>query len=284
MVHEGGSPPGPHADKPGGWEASVPTTPTPPPSIYSHPLYRVIKEEPADPLPVARPFPAPPSLDLGKRQSKPPIKLLDPGFLFSFCRPPVGVKREEESVDICLTRSVSREKFAAATPQPRVLRPRRALTSLPQAKVKRVERSVSHGRVQRARPQPHTTTNTTNTSHQAKHTAPKATRDMPKKQGDPALASRRCVLLESIRQSRLKQLRRPRQPPDPRASHSCLRCHTSYRDCLGLIMHRLRHVEGKHWPCPLCSKTFFRLRNVKNHIRTHDQKLYKCRSCMAPSS
>ncbi|KAJ3592356.1 hypothetical protein NHX12_007483 [Muraenolepis orangiensis] len=245
VVHEGGSPPGPHADKPGGWEASVPTTPTPPPSIYSHPLYRVIKEEPADPLPVARPFPAPPSLDLGKRQSKPPIKLLDPGFLFSFCRPPVGVKREEESVDICLTRSVSREKFAAATPQPRVLRPRRALTSLPQAK---------------------------------------ATRDMPKKQGDPALASRRCVLLESIRQSRLKQLRRPRQPPDPRASHSCLRCHTSYRDCLGLIMHRLRHVEGKHWPCPLCSKTFFRLRNVKNHIRTHDQKLYKCRSCMAPSS
>lgn len=34
----------------------------------------------------------------------------------------------------------------------------------------------------------------------------------------------------------------------------------------------------------LCSKTFFRLRNVRNHIRTHDPKLYKCRSCIVAGS
>ncbi|CAL8268410.1 unnamed protein product [Lota lota] len=286
-VHADGSPPGPQADKPDGLEASVPTpttTSTPPPSIYSHPLYKVIKEEPADPLPVGGPFPDPgppdpASPDLGKRQSKPPIKLLDPGFLFSFCRPAGGVKREEESVDICLTRSVSREQFAAAGPQPRVLRPRGALPAPPQVRVKRepVEKSVSHGRVQRARSQPHRSATST---HRAKRAPPPKSR--PKKP-DRALAGRRCVLLGPVRHGRLKPLPRPPRVKDPRAAHSCLQCHTSYRDCLALVMHRLRHVEGKHWPCPLCSKNFFRLKNVRNHIRTHDQKLYKCRSCVAAS-
>ncbi|CAL8344646.1 unnamed protein product [Boreogadus saida] len=156
-----GSPPGPPAGRPDGLEAAAPTPTTtspapPPPSLYNHPLYRVIKEEPADPLPVggafpepAPPGPAPP--DLGKRRSKPPIKLLDPGFLFSFCRPaggggpPGGLKREEDSVDICLTRSVSREQFAAAAgPQPRVLRPRGAPAAAPpllRVKRERVEKS-----------------------------------------------------------------------------------------------------------------------------------------------
>lgn len=74
---------------------------------YSNPLYRVIKEEPADPLPLTQPFLNNDAADLGKRQSKPPVKLLDQGFLFGLCRPSGGIKREEESVDICLTRSVS---------------------------------------------------------------------------------------------------------------------------------------------------------------------------------
>ncbi|XP_030199749.1 basic proline-rich protein [Gadus morhua] len=314
-----GSPPGPPAGRPDGLEASgTPTTPAPPPpSLYSHPLYRVIKEEPADPLPVggAFPEPAPPGPgppDLGKRRSKPPIKLLDPGFLFSFCRPggvpPGGLKREEDSVDICLTRSVSREQFAAAGPQPRVLRPRGAPPAAPpplRVKRERVEKSVSQGGGPRARSQPPRSTThhrgppprtTSTASHRARPARPRTAspragpappprtpRDTPKTPVR-ALAGRRCILLGAARPSRLKP--RPRPPPglkDPRAAHCCLTCHTTYRDCLALVMHRLRHVEGKHWPCPLCSKNFFRLRNVRNHIRTHDQTLYKCRSCVAGS-
>ncbi|KAG7257276.1 hypothetical protein CRUP_003973 [Coryphaenoides rupestris] len=318
-VHDGGRPPGLQADKPDGLEASVPaaTMTPPPPSVYSHPLYKVIKEEPADPLPVAGPHhPASPD-HLGKRQSKPPIKLLDPGFLFSFCRPGGGgggggggavVKREEESVDICLTRSVSREKFSA-TPTPRVLRPRDGSTLSPSAtrvrvKPEQVERSVSHGRgQQRARSQPHhhnrrraTTSATSSPRHQAKHTQPKATQGGLKRQQGGALASssRRCPLPESPRHSRLKHLRPPGPSPllrhphraDPwgPGGHTCLQCHAPYRDCLALLMHQLHHVDGKHWPCPLCSKTFFWLRNVRKHVRTHDQKLYKCRSCLPSSS
>ncbi|XP_078142229.1 uncharacterized protein LOC139933035 [Centroberyx gerrardi] len=262
--------------------------PAPPPSIYSHPLYKVIKEEPADPVPVAGPFPDPPSPDLGKRQSKPPIKLLDPGFLFSFCRPagvPVAVvKREEESVDICLTRSVSQvgEKFGAEEPQHRALRTRGAPPALPQVKKEREEKSVSQSRVQRPRPNSHN-----NTLHLAKSAGSKTTRTMPKQQGKVLpVSGRKCVSLESIRRARLKQLRGPRSqaPKAPKSAHACPQCSTTYRDCDALIVHRLRHIEGKHWPCPLCSKTFFRLRNVRNHIRTHDQKLYKCRSCIAAAS
>ncbi|XP_070694445.1 uncharacterized protein [Pempheris klunzingeri] len=258
----------------------------PPSSIYNHPLYKVIKEEPADPVPVVAPFSDPPSPDLGKRQSKPPIKLLDSGFLFSFCRPAAGamagLKKEEESVDICLTRSVSQvgEKFGAEESPHRALRARGPPT-LPVVKRERVERSVSQSRVQRPR------LNTqNNTLHQAKSAGSKATRTTPK-QGTPLpLRSRSCVVMDSVHRARLKQLRGPRSqaPKVPKAAHACLQCSASYRDCDTLIMHRLRHIEGKHWPCPLCSKTFFRLRNVRNHIRTHDPKLYKCRSCIIAGS
>lgn len=152
----------------------------PPPSIYNHPLYKVIKEEPADPVPVAGPFPDPPSPDLGKRQSKPPNKLLDSGFLFSFCRPAggpvVGVKKEEESVDICLTRSVSQvgQKFGADESQHRTLRTR-GLATLPPVKRERKERSVSQSRVQRPR-----TSSRNSTLLLAKSTPSKTARIMPK--------------------------------------------------------------------------------------------------------
>ncbi|XP_056145496.1 uncharacterized protein si:dkey-229b18.3 isoform X2 [Lampris incognitus] len=259
------------------------------PSIYSHPLYKVIKEEPADPLPVTVPFPDPPSPDLGKRQSKPPIKLLDPGFLFSFCRPAggpmLGVKREEETVDICLTRSVSQEtrQFGAEEPQRRLLRSRGGPPALQQVKKERKERSVSQSRVQRPRPD----SLRNGIRHLGKPTGSKVKQDIPKTQGKPPpQSSRGCVLLESIRRARLKQLRGPRSqaPKALKAAHACPQCHSSHRDCDALIMHRLRHIEGKHWPCPLCSKTFFLLRNVRNHIRTHEPKLYKCRSCIAAAS
>lgn len=255
----------------------------PPPSIYNHPLYKVIKEEPADPVPVGGPFPDPPSPDLGKRQSKPPIKLLDSGFLFSFCRPagvvPIaGLKKEEESVDICLTRSVSqvRQKFEADESPHRKLRAR-GPSILPVVKKEREERKVSQVQTQRPKP------NSRNTNCAGS----RPTRTMPKQQHKvPAVDSRRCANLDAVRRARLKQLRGPRSqaPKVPKAAHACLQCPASYQDCDALIMHRLRHIEGKHWPCPLCSKNFFLLRNVRNHIRTHDPKLYKCRSCIVAGS
>lgn len=151
----------------------------PPSSIYSHPLYKVIKEEPAEPVPVVGPFSDPPSPDLGKRQSKPPIKLLDSGFLFGFCRPAggpmAGLKKEEESVDICLTRSVSQvgEKFGAVEAPHRTLRTR-GPPALPVVKREREERAVSQKRVRRPR------LNSRNTNlHLAKPARSKATRSVP---------------------------------------------------------------------------------------------------------
>ncbi|XP_034549244.1 uncharacterized protein si:dkey-229b18.3 [Notolabrus celidotus] len=261
----------------------------PPPSIYNHPLYKVIKEEPADPVPVGGPFPDPPSPDLGKRQSKPPIKLLDSGFLFSFCRPAGGamavLKKEEESVDICLTRSVSQvgEKFGAAKESPQRALRARAPPTLTVVKKEREERSVNMSKVQQ-RPR---TNSQNNNHHKAKHVHPKAKPTVQKQQAKPLpLNSRSCVTMDAVRRARLKQLRGPcsQVPKLPKAAHSCMQCPASYKDCDALIMHRLRHIEGKHWPCLLCSKTFFRLRNVRNHIRTHDPKLYKCRSCIAAGS
>lgn len=152
----------------------------PPSSIYSHPLYKVIKEEPAEPVPVVGPFPDPPSPDLGKRQSKPPIKLLDSGFLFSFCRPAggpmTGVKKEEESVDICLTRSVSQvgDKFGGVEAPHRALRARGPPT-LPIVKREKHERRVSQNRVQRPKPKSHN-----NTLHLAKSARSMTTRTKAK--------------------------------------------------------------------------------------------------------
>ncbi|XP_038863029.1 uncharacterized protein LOC120058444 [Salvelinus namaycush] len=264
-----------------------------PPPLHSHPLYRVIKEEPADPLPVVGPFPEPPSPELGKRQIKPPVKLLDPGFLFSFCRPSVGpmveVKREEESVDICLTRSVSRgERLGPGGGPDRVLRARGGPPTLPMVKKEREEKSVNQSQTKRQGPPRAVNIHQHKAPHLVRATESKGARtarDIPKKQAKPLhLPSRGPALLDSICRARLKQLRSPRsQAPKAKSSHVCLQCRASYKDCNGLLMHRIRHIEGKHWPCPLCSKTFFRMRNVKNHIRTHDQRLYKCRSCMAAS-
>lgn len=152
----------------------------PPASIYSHPMYKAIKSEPVDPVPVAAPFSDPPPLDRGKRQSKPPIKLLDSGFLFSFCRPAGGaMKREEESVDICLTRSVSqaRETFAALQRPHRTLRARRP-PAVSVVKREREERSVSQSLERRPRPR------SRRSSHRlSKSTGPEAGLSKPKVEG-----------------------------------------------------------------------------------------------------
>ncbi|XP_012692691.2 uncharacterized protein si:dkey-229b18.3 [Clupea harengus] len=271
--------------------------------LHQHSLYKAIKEEPADPLPLSVPLPDQEMPELGKRQSKLPMKLLDPGFLFSFCKPAAGIKREEESVDICLTRFVAhgnvpssnsshgntrsntrlrRRNLVDGRGSERPRRERQGVQSVQPSqrdtkalkrKVKKEpeERSVSQ-RVTKGRACPPATKKSSN-----------AKKEPPKNLGKLLpLHSRRAILLESIRRARLKQLRGP-SAQAPRGSHACQQCRGSYRDCDTLIMHRIRHIEGKHWPCPLCSKTFFRQKNVKNHIRNHDPKLYKCHQCMATS-
>lgn len=150
----------------------------PPPSIYGHPLYKTIKEEPAEPVAVVGSFPDPPSPDLGKRQSKPPIKLLDSGFLFSFCRPAggsvTGLKKEEESVAICVTRSVSQlpEKYETEGSPQRTLRAR-GPTGL--RAVKREESTVPVGQ-----PQRHGLKSRDTRTHLDKCAGSKTAREMPK--------------------------------------------------------------------------------------------------------
>ncbi|KAK1797793.1 hypothetical protein P4O66_008141, partial [Electrophorus voltai] len=63
------------------------------------------------------------------------------------------------------------------------------------------------------------------------------------------MSSRHTVMLESIQRAQVKQLKGPCGQGSGGA-HTCLQCRSSYRDCDALIMHRIRHIEGKHWPCP----------------------------------
>lgn len=265
--------------------------------LHSHPLYKTIKEEPADPLPLTQPFPTSDSSDLGKRQSKPPVKLLDQGFLFGFCRPASGIKQEEESVDIYLTRSVSNASSSHRDSSPNLVKRERVRARI---KPDRTGLNGPHwaGLGNRSTPfsqrlaiQVKTERDESQRSSVVKVARhPKVSKRSCKVKKEPTktknvnkllpLSSRRSILLESIRRARLKRLQDPKGQGSS-GTHVCLQCRASYRDCDALIMHRIRHIEGKHWPCPLCSKTFFRQRNVRNHIRTHNPKLYKCRQCIA---
>ncbi|KAJ8389733.1 hypothetical protein AAFF_G00114390 [Aldrovandia affinis] len=253
-------------------------------------LLRIIKDEPVEPVAVSGPAPTP--AELGKRQSRRPIKLLDPGFLFDFCRPS-GVKKEEESVDICLTRFVTcgggnAERHARNGPQI----PGRPRRSLRQARASLgVNRKQLRAKGGAAAPLPKgrgvRRVAGMHRGAQGGLRRPalliagktKRTGDLPKKR---ALQPEASALLESARRARLKRLR-GRRSHAPVTSHACVQCRTAYRNCDALVMHRIRHIEGKHWPCPLCSKTFFRQRNVQSHIRTHDPKLYKCPRCLSAS-
>ncbi|XP_016147785.1 uncharacterized protein [Sinocyclocheilus grahami] len=268
--------------------------------LHSHPLYKTIKEEPAEPLPLTQPFPPSDSLDLGKRQSKPPIKLLDQGFLFGFCRPPSGIKREEESVDIYLTRSVSHGSSSNCDSSPgmvrrdrvraRILPDRTGLNGPHWAGLGNRHSPFSQRTAIRVKTERDETgvSQVSKVCRVSRH--PQVSKRSCKIKKEPTktknvnkllpLSSRHSVLLETIRRTRLKQQKGPRGQASSGA-HACLQCRGSYRDCDALIMHRIRHIEGKHWPCPLCSKTFFRQRNVRNHIRTHNPKIYKCRQCIA---
>uniref|UniRef100_UPI00398EFD66 uncharacterized protein n=1 Tax=Pristiophorus japonicus TaxID=55135 RepID=UPI00398EFD66 len=66
-------------------------------------------------------------------------------------------------------------------------------------------------------------------------------------------------------------------------SHTCYECSTTFTNCDSLFMHRVRHTKGKHWPCLLCDKSFFRRKNVQVHLRCHSEKLYRCKLCITKS-
>ncbi|XP_026851568.2 uncharacterized protein si:dkey-229b18.3 [Electrophorus electricus] len=268
---------------------------------HTNPLYRAIKEEPADPIPLTQAFPASDASDLGKRQSKPPVKLLDQGFLFGLCRPPGGIKREEESVDICLTRSVSHSSASRSDTSPglvrrdrisaRILPDRTGLDGPHWAGVGNRSTLFSQRMLLRVKKEEEETCVSqrpkairSSAQHKDSKRTCKVKRELPKAKVKKLypMSSRHTVMLESIQRAQVKQLKGPCGQGSGGA-HTCLQCRSSYRDCDALIMHRIRHIEGKHWPCPLCSKTFFRQKNVRNHIRTHNPKLYKCRHCVASS-
>ncbi|KAL1267764.1 hypothetical protein QQF64_033127 [Cirrhinus molitorella] len=197
--------------------------------LHSHPLYKTIKEEPADPLPLTQPFPTSGDSDRGKRQSKPPVKLLDQGFLFGFCRPPGGIKREEESVDIYLTRSVSHGSSSHCNSSPdmerrdrvraRIMPDRTGLNgphwaglgnrhspfsqrTAIRVKSERNETRVSQGsQVPRVSRHPQVSKRSCKVKKE-----PTKTKNVNKLL---PLSSRRSVLLESIRRARLKQQKGP---------------------------------------------------------------------------
>ncbi|KAJ8350174.1 hypothetical protein SKAU_G00253040 [Synaphobranchus kaupii] len=246
-------------------------------------LLRTVKEEPADALPVTSAQPTPVPAGRRRRQSKPPLRLLDPGFLFPLSRPVAAVKKEEVGGDVWLARSgpygtgsgsgIARTRHSLRRACAGLGSDRKQLhaqgPSAPLLNKRRVRRRLLDRGATGALPRPALRAN------KAKQTA-----ELPKNlHSVSSLQHQRSAALESVRKARIKRLRE-RRIHTPVTSHTCLQCKTAYWNCDTLIMHRIRHIEGKHWPCPLCSKTFFRQRNVQSHIRTHDPKLYKCSSCI----
>uniref|UniRef100_W5MIY0 Si:dkey-229b18.3 n=1 Tax=Lepisosteus oculatus TaxID=7918 RepID=W5MIY0_LEPOC len=224
--------------------------------------------------------------DLGKRKSKPTQKLLDAGFLFSLYRPgnailmsSSAIKRESTTPEVAPTKPVSRK-------------------STKEEGCSRSGFSEIAGRTRRAVREARALPGFDGRLREAKGTRPQAKRSASIGRGEKCVElcasswvseplrstrSGQSKLLESLRRKRLRRLRAARRVPGniaPVVSHTCPECSAFYKNCDTLIMHRIRHIEGKHWPCPLCNKSFFRQRNVQNHIRTHDQKLYKCRLCI----
>ncbi|XP_051871015.1 uncharacterized protein si:dkey-229b18.3 [Pristis pectinata] len=66
-------------------------------------------------------------------------------------------------------------------------------------------------------------------------------------------------------------------------AHTCHECSATFTNCDSLFMHRMRHTRGKRWPCLLCDKSFYRLKKVQVHLRSHSEKLYRCKLCVTVS-
>ncbi|MEE6514578.1 hypothetical protein FKM82_022858 [Ascaphus truei] len=59
----------------------------------------------------------------------------------------------------------------------------------------------------------------------------------------------------------------------------CNQCERSYRHAGSLLNHKKTHSTGVY-QCPACSKEFFNLLALKNHLRIHsDQNRYPCQDC-----
>nr|XP_005998523.1 PREDICTED: uncharacterized protein LOC102367407 isoform X2 [Latimeria chalumnae] len=110
-----------------------------------------------------------------------------------------------------------------------------------------------------------------------------AAKELPKKLRDVAkiLKTAQPNALVSLRRNKRSNTKGPVQRNALiSTSHTCSECKATFMDCDVLIMHKIRHVEGKLWPCPLCGKSFFRQKNVRIHLQSHEQKLYRCKMCI----
>ncbi|TSU63007.1 Zinc finger and BTB domain-containing protein 11 [Bagarius yarrelli] len=233
---------------------------------YDNHLYKVIKEEPVDPLPLTQPILNSDASDLGKRQSKPPVKLLDQGFLFGLCRPSGGIKREEDSVDICLTRSVSHSSASHSNTSLPIVKRNQIRARLTSARsglngphwAGLGNRSTSSSKRVLVQVKKEEENIEVSQDSKAVFLKPEDSKGTCKEKREPAknvnklypVSCQRTVMLESIRRARSSQQKSPCGQSSSGA-HVCLQCRASYRDCDGLIMHRIRHIKGKHWPCPV---------------------------------
>ncbi|XP_041115220.1 uncharacterized protein LOC121320712 [Polyodon spathula] len=253
------------------------------------------------------------SSGLGKRKTKPSQKLLDAGFLFNLHRlestkevaGSSSVKRDSKKHELCLTATsvskLSSKKIRGSGPQTSEILGRT------RGAIKNAEAVLVLGRkllkVKGNRP----LVKRSESCWSAEGRGGKcdisrtASRKMANVQlladlgstfdctdGLPKVVDMKTKLprfAEVIKRTRVKRLKARVSTNSSCSSiavssHTCSECRDSFKNCDSLIMHKIRHIEGKHWPCPLCKKTFFRQKNVQNHVRTHNQMLYRCKLCM----
>ncbi|XP_041128416.1 uncharacterized protein LOC121328031 [Polyodon spathula] len=254
------------------------------------------------------------SSGLGKRKRKPSQKLLDAGFLFNLHRPKStkevagssSTKKDSKKHELCLTTTtsvskLSSKKIRGSGPQTSEIlgRTRGAIKNaeavlvlgrkLLKVKGNRplVKRKESYwsaeGRSGKCDIDRTTSRKRANVQLLADLGSTFDCTDGLPKIVD--MKTRLPKFAEVIKRTRVKRLKARVSTNSSCSSiavssHTCSECKDSFKNCDSLIMHKIRHIEGKHWPCPLCQKTFFRQKNVQNHIRTHDQMLYRCKHCM----
>ncbi|XP_043927470.1 uncharacterized protein LOC122801873 [Protopterus annectens] len=96
-----------------------------------------------------------------------------------------------------------------------------------------------------------------------------------------SLKKKQSEILKSLQKNTRSGLKtRPvKEKPSRTPAHCCPACNDVFANCDALIFHRSKHFEGKTWPCPVCRKSFYRQRNVKIHLRSHEQNLFRCKTC-----
>ncbi|KAK1167878.1 hypothetical protein AOXY_G10665 [Acipenser oxyrinchus oxyrinchus] len=249
---------------------------------------------------------------LGKRKRKPSQKLLDAGFVFNLHRPEStkevagsSTKRDSKKHELCLTTTsvskLSSKKIRGGGPQTSEIlgRTRGAIKNaeavlvlgrkLLKVKGNRplVKRSESYWSADGRRGKCNIDRTASRKMANVQLLADlgstfDCTDGLPK---IVDMKTRLPKFAEVIKRTRVKRLKAQVSTNGSCSSisvssHTCSECKDSFKNCDSLIMHKIRHIEGKHWPCPLCKKTFFRQKYVQNHIRTHDQMLYRCKHCM----